>query len=323
LLSFTRLERFFSKRAIVVAEQIGDPAALIPAHADSTIADFHEGRLQSVIDHASRARDVCRKAGYPNLLFWALATNFAAIAYVHLGDLDAALSLADELLRMGEDTNDPFVRACSFWPLIEVQDRKGRFEDCIANLQKSIEVCEAIQLHDGRVNSGYKLSRSYFRLGEISKSLEILTQTDNYRIKHGAKQYPHYFPLGYFRLYLAASEQAKGKDGEEWLKKAKRAGRKAIHWAQQRRLIFPEAERLQGVYDWLKGRHTSAQKHWQRSLLLAEEMGMKYERATTHLEMGRRLKDIVHLEQAERIFTEVGAEFDLAETRKLLQALSG
>jgi tetratricopeptide (TPR) repeat protein len=186
---------FFSRALFTLAEQIGEPTALIAAHADSTIVDFHEGRLRSVIEHGSRARDVCRKAGYPNLLFWALATNHAAIAHVHLADLDAALSLAGELVRMGEDTNDPFVRAWGFWPLIEVQDKKGRFEDCIANLQKSIEVCEAIQLHDGRVNSGYKLSRSYLRLGEIEKSLQALTQSDLYRIKHDSKLYPHFFPL--------------------------------------------------------------------------------------------------------------------------------
>ena len=319
MLSFARLQRFFFTRAITLAEQIGEPTALIAAHADSTIVDFHEGRLRSVIEHGSRARDVCRKAGYPNLLFWALATNHAAIAHVHLADLDAALSLAGELVRMGEDTNDPFVRAWGFWPLIEVQDKKGRFEDCIANLQKSIEVCEAIQLHDGRVNSGYKLSRSYLRLGEIEKSLQALTQSDLYRIKHDSKLYPHFFSLGYFRLYLAASERAKGKEREEWLKKAKRPGRKALHWAQQRRFIFPEAERLQGVYDWLKGRQASAQKHWQRSLDVAGEMGMRYEVAMTHLEIGRRLDDRQHLKDAETIFAEIGADFDLGETRKFLE----
>jgi tetratricopeptide (TPR) repeat protein len=319
LLSFARLERFFLKRAVALSEEIGEPAALIPAHADSTLVDWHAGRLHDAIDHASRAREVCRKAGYPNLLFWALATNYAAIAHVHLGDLDTALLLGSELVHMGEDTNDPFVRVCGFWPLIEVQDRKGRFEDCITNLEKSIEVCETMQIHDGRVNSGYKLSRSYLRLGEIEKSLDALTQCDAYRIKHDAKQFVHFVFLSYFRLYLAATERANGKEREDWLKKARRARRKALYWSQLRRIILPEATRLQGVYDWLTGREASAQAHWQRSLKTAEEMGMRYEVGMTHLEMGRRLKDLEHLLQAEAIFTEIGAEWDLAETRQLLE----
>jgi hypothetical protein len=35
--------------------------------------------------------------------------------------------------------------------------------------------------------------------------------------------------------------------------------------------------------------------------------------------MGRRLKDLEHLRRAEAIFTEIGAEWDLAETRRLLE----
>jgi hypothetical protein len=49
-------------------------------------------------------------------------------------------------------------------------------------------------------------------------------------------------------------------------------------------------------------------------------MGMRYELGMTHLEMGQRLKDRNHLKKAEAIFAEIGAEFDLSQTRKLLEA---
>ncbi len=48
-------------------------------------------------------------------------------------------------------------------------------------------------------------------------------------------------------------------------------------------------------------------------------MGMRYELGMTHLEMGQRLKDHAHLEKAQAIFAEIGAEWDLAQTRKLLK----
>jgi hypothetical protein len=38
----------------------------------------------------------------------------------------------------------------------------------------------------------------------------------------------------------------------------------------------------------------------------------------THFEAGKRLKNRAHLERAEAIFSQIGAEFDLAETKKLL-----
>ena len=86
-------------------------------------------------------------------------------------------------------------------------------------------------------------------------------------------------------------------------------------------MCHPEATRLQGVYHWLVGERTSAQKHWNRSLTLAEEMGMRYDLAMTHLEIGRRLNNREHLQKAEAIFADIGAEFDLAETRRLLPPL--
>ena len=46
---------------------------------------------------------------------------------------------------------------------------------------------------------------------------------------------------------------------------------------------------------------------------------MRCDLGVTHLEVGRRLKDREHLEHAEAIFAEIGAEFDLAETRDMLE----
>jgi hypothetical protein len=46
---------------------------------------------------------------------------------------------------------------------------------------------------------------------------------------------------------------------------------------------------------------------------------MRYQSGMSHLEMGRRLKDLQHLQQAETIFAEIGAEWDLAQAQKLLQ----
>ena len=48
-------------------------------------------------------------------------------------------------------------------------------------------------------------------------------------------------------------------------------------------------------------------------------MGMRYYVGMTHLEIGKRLHDHAHLKQAEVVFAEIGANFDLAEARKLMQ----
>lgn len=49
---------------------------------------------------------------------------------------------------------------------------------------------------------------------------------------------------------------------------------------------------------------------------------MQYELAMTHLEMGKRLNDHEHLGRADAIFAEIGAEFDHAETQRMLEGSS-
>jgi hypothetical protein len=49
---------------------------------------------------------------------------------------------------------------------------------------------------------------------------------------------------------------------------------------------------------------------------------MPYELGMTHLEIGQRLGKRTHLEKAEAIFADIGAELDLARSRELLKNYS-
>ncbi|MCJ7797612.1 MAG: hypothetical protein MUQ56_12780, partial [Thermoleophilia bacterium] len=81
---------------------------------------------------------------------------------------------------------------------------------------------------------------------------------------------------------------------------------------------FVPGYRMQGTYEWLAGRPRKAEKCWQKSLAVAEELGAGYQEALTRLEIGRRLGDRAELERAEALFGEMGAALDLAEARRLL-----
>ena len=59
--------------------------------------------------------------------------------------------------------------------------------------------------------------------------------------------------------------------------------------------------RLQGIYEWLTGKRAAAQQWWLRSLAEAERMGLGYDVAMTHFEMGQRLGERTHLEKAEDV----------------------
>lgn len=126
--------------------------------------------------------------------------------------------------------------------------------------------------------------------------------------------------FGLAEAYLTAAEQFEGTERTEMLKKAKRACQAALKECKIfRGGLPPYAYRLRGTYEWLRGKPSTARKWWRRSLTVAEELGARYDLGMTHLEMGKRLEEHSHLEHAEAIFTEIGAELDLAQVRELLK----
>jgi hypothetical protein len=82
---------------------------------------------------------------------------------------------------------------------------------------------------------------------------------------------------------------------------------------------MPEALRLQGTCEWLRGKKGTAQKWWEQSLTMAQEQGQRYDEGVTLLEMGSRLEDRGDLERAVAILSEIGAEWDLARAREALR----
>jgi hypothetical protein len=122
------------------------------------------------------------------------------------------------------------------------------------------------------------------------------------------------------QAFLAAARQSTGSGKSKSMEDAQLACRKAVKAAKAYyRPGVPEALRHRGTYEWLATKPPAAERYWMRSLSLADEMGMRYESGMAHLEMGRCLRDLEHLSQAEAIFTVIGAEWDLTQTRRFLE----
>ena len=317
--SFFRLARFFLQRAMVLAEQTQHPGALATVFAILALNELWTGQLNKAVEHGLKGAEAVRGGGNWNLTLWGLSNLYASWAYSYQGDFSSARVIVQQLVRFGQDAGDPDIWCVGLTGLGSIQERKGEFEESIANLNKAIELAEAVPNHTIRVVAGCALAGCYSRLGDLEKSLHVLMENDNYRATRGVKGLNFMITKGFLETYLAAAEQAVGKKKEEWLRKAKRVRREALRLAKVYRYFLPGAMMLQGKYEWLMGRPSFAEEWWQKSLKAAEEMGMRYDMGMTHLEMGKRLKDRAHLEKAEAIFAEIGAEFDLQEARKLLE----
>ena len=120
--------------------------------------------------------------------------------------------------------------------------------------------------------------------------------------------------------YVVAAEQSSAGERKTWLRKARRACRDAMKASRTARHRKPEVLLLRGRLAWITNRHAAAVRDWQRSLALAKAAGQQFDLGRVHLEMGRRLGDRDHLERAEAILAEIGAEWDLACAREALGA---
>ena len=73
------------------------------------------------------------------------------------------------------------------------------------------------------------LASCYRRLDDLDRCLEILTETENYMVKNGVKNYVGFnlsFSLPH--VYLTAAEQTVEGKKEEWLWKARHASKEAV-----------------------------------------------------------------------------------------------
>jgi len=318
-LGFLRLSERYGKMAIDAAEKDQLPEALAFAYTCLATYEMYAGKFDKAIEHGLRSIDAYRKDGVWNFRGWGMAVSPVCGSYMVQGNRSSTVALAQDVIRWGQEAGHLQMVCWGLAHLGWAQSLEGRFDDALVNLKKSIELAEGIPDHIYRVLAGTQLGRCYLRQNDIVRGLVALEESEAYRAKNRMQKYYAGLPTGIAHAYLLAAEQGPENEKKEKLRKARDRCEHALKPGRKDPRNLAEAMRLKGTCEWLREKPAAAKEWWQRSLKTAEEMGMRYERGMIHLEMGRRLKDRAHLEQAEAIFTEIGAEWDLAETQKLLQ----
>jgi tetratricopeptide (TPR) repeat protein len=317
-LSLFKLARWYHRSGVEAAERLQQPYALGPAYAGLTAHELYAGDPAQSLAHARRSIRAYREAG--DLGELGLPIAYAGWISSNLGDFAQALAYSQELIRMGRDAG---VRALRCWGetiLGDVLHRQGKLPEAIACQQRALELAKAIPDYLYHIIAGTELALCHLSQGNWRASLSELESCQRFAIDHNVVE-----PYGRVSLmnnlaevYLYAFEHDDPSERASWLDKAGRACQAGTRASSGCKLKAPKAMRLQGTYEWLKGKPAIAQQRWRRSLAEAEQMGMRYDLGLLHLEMGQRLGERKHLEKAEAIFVKMGAEGDLAKTRELL-----
>ena len=311
------LAGWYHHYALEVAQEIQIPRALANAYNGLQIHEFYRGELVHSLEYGRQsfqAFKLTRENATSEI-----AASFLVWALSELGDFDGAVAESQELIRWGRDAE---VRVAWCWGetiLGYALRRQGKLEEAIEHLQQAIKLAEAIPDHVYRIIAGAELGLCYLRQDNYERALSELETCLRIRAEHRVVE-----PSGHAAILVNLAEahlwmaEQDVSQRDQSLNKAKSFCHAALRQAPKERPKLPKALRLQGTYEWLCGKPAAARKWWQKSLAEAERMSMKYDIGMIHLEMGRRLGEREHLEKAEKVFSEIGAELDLAKARVLL-----
>jgi class 3 adenylate cyclase/tetratricopeptide (TPR) repeat protein len=321
-LGLLKVAQYYGRRALSAAEAIEDRGAYGYACTAMTLQEVVTGRLASAMTYGRQAIEGLSESGYWDPRVWGFAMAFTGTwACGFSGNHAEALRAGQGLVRFGEDAGDLEALCFGLDGLGTIQYFAGQLDEAAYNSKRALDLAETIPDHATRIFAGSFLGRCNLRRNNLAEALRVLRQTEDYLNKHHMKRYiaSAFLHNGLAEVCLSAGERNTGSDRAMWLKESKRRCDDALKSSKLLfRPLLPEAMRLKGTYEWLERRPSAAEKWWNKSLNLADRMGIPYHSGLAHLEMGRRLKERAHLEQAEAFFRQVGAEWDLAQAQKLL-----
>jgi predicted ATPase/DNA-binding SARP family transcriptional activator len=310
---FFRVAGYFHRRAARIAEQLTHPGAIGFVYQGLAYHHYLLGELERALKYAQKSAAAYQDADDHQR--WALVTLLMAYIHDYRGGFSWALACARDLVRTGEEVANPWALCAGEEMLGIVQRHLGHLEEATSHLQHAVALASQIPDHMSLAESSGELGKCYLRQGQWQQALEVVEEQQHLIVEHDVKG----DSLGRFlnalaETYLWAAEADGGEASQDWLQKADRACRAALKQGRAFRPGLPEAMRLRGQYEWLKGDHQAARQWWQRSLEPAEAMGHRYDLALTHLEMSRRLGERASLDRAQALLAEIGADWRLTSS---------
>lgn len=313
-----RLARQYHRRAVALADRIQQPLAKGQAYLGLALHEHHAlGNGESALDYYRRSATAYWEAGH--LHRWAGVNMAASLLWLGRNFADR-FQLGQEVVRISQEAADLQAWGWGLFMMATALDHAGELDKAVANLQRTLDLAKGVPDHQVTAFASGILARCHLRQGNVEDALTVLEEGIERIRKHRLRGFscvPVWINLA--QAYLLAAEQADGPGRADVLRRANRACQVALKQGKFDRGSLVAGYRMRGTYQWLRGKSKAAHHFWQQSLELAEALGTRYDLGMTHLEMGKWMRNFEHLKQAESIFAEMDAKFDLAQAKKLLQ----
>jgi class 3 adenylate cyclase/tetratricopeptide (TPR) repeat protein len=289
------------------------------------------GRWDQALNALVGAGDIYQRIGFDRDR--EVVLNASWIVFKMTGPIDDKLENEREILASAERRGD---RQMILWTLLLMAETRLRLggpghEEQVINLLDRSEKVQAenpnpfeeiliqglkgqVRYRQGNLEAAYQATESAVGIYRSEQMLLNFYYSDSYAS----------LPFVALSLWEAAMmgsfKVTADSDGKELARNALKIFR-GFAWSYS--FARSRASLYQGTYDWLSGKYRQAQKNWEKSLALAEDLEMPYEQALAHYEIGRHLNDgdpgrKQHLEQAADIFSQLDAAWNLKRVREAM-----
>jgi class 3 adenylate cyclase/tetratricopeptide (TPR) repeat protein len=313
-----RLGRWYQQRNVRIAEASGDPVAIAYANTGLAHHDHATGDWDASEAHWARATEPFWNVR--ELRRWAGTNWGVALMRIRRGDPRSARALAERQLEVADEAGDQVVRAWGLLCLGRSQWTIGEDAAALASLYAAAQILRAVPDRQILVRVLGDIGWCLLRRGELDGATTVLEEARELMARYRIRGYHSTVMAPLAVAYLEQADRAPSDARDQWHAKAGDALqmlRKQASFDAEAQPIF---RRVRGRYEWALGRRSRAEAEWRAALARAEELRFAPEIALTHFEIGRATGRAAHLEQAARIFDEMGASADAARARALQTA---
>lgn len=318
ILSLRSLAEGYSRLARETADAVGDLMTQEHVQAVTGLYRIGLGQWDAAQDALVRAIDLADFLGDQRLR--ARGMNILAQVTHYRGEFGRSTEMFALVTASARGRDDQLQQAWGLGGQGQNALRLGRLDEAAGLLARAAEMAGSIDYASQLSNYGL-LAVTHLRRGDLAAARTVAEQGAEIIATSLRSPTAYYLLEGYAGIaetWLTLWEAAADAPYAE-RETVARAARQAVVALSRYARVFPigqpRALLWQGRTDWLRGKQWWAERAWHRSYTLARALGMPYEQALAHYELGRHAEGstrIDHLARARELFIQLGAAADLA-----------
>jgi class 3 adenylate cyclase/tetratricopeptide (TPR) repeat protein len=301
-LALYRLAETFHRRAALAGERLGEDLALGYCCVSRGTHEFSIGNWAAAEKAFLASEAHFRAAGH--LRNFATARSTLILLHRSMGDPRWIAETQEELAVASEAKTEQGVAWAMHW-IGTCHLDQGDYATASADMERACAMYESLSDHRSLAGGLSIWARCLVELAHFDKALGLLERSRMLDTKYRLTGLWATLPLTYTaEAYLRAADlrpDAAGRGGA--LALAKPACARATKQGRQvADASAADALRLNGIYAWLVGDGSKAQRLWKQGIATAERLNAKLALAQLHHELGTRTGNATHLEAARRLF---------------------